>query len=83
VSAEKTIESMREIVSEFDRMKATIERQENDVRVYRHALKILCRQREQKWTLGEIHAAMKDERTVAVHGTGVDLIDISEEGGKA
>jgi hypothetical protein len=75
------VEAMRELVSNHDFLVAKNRRLQNDIDLYQSALKILCMQRELKWTVEEINRASKEYRVVSVHGSGVDLIDLGGKGG--
>ena len=67
---------MRQLVAETESNQARISQLESSINTYQNALKILCRQREQKWTVGEIQEAIADPRTVAVCGFGLELLTI-------
>lgn len=76
MKTETIIEAMRQLVAESDFNQAKISQLESSLKTYQNALKILCRQREQKWTVDEIQEAIADPRTVAVCGFGLELLTI-------
>ena len=76
MKTETIIEAMRQLVAESDFNQAKISQLESSLKTYQNALKILCRQREQKWTVDEIEKAIADPRTVAVCGFGLELLTI-------
>lgn len=76
MSTKSIIEAMRQLVAESDYNQAKISQLESSLKTYQNALKILCRQREQKWTVDEIQEAIADPRTVAVCGFGLELLTI-------
>ena len=76
MKTESIIEAMRQLVAQTDHNQARISQLESSINTYQSALKILCRQREQKWTVDEIQKAIADPRTVAVCGFGLELLTI-------
>ena len=76
MNTKSIIEAMRQLVAETDYNQARILQLESSLKNYQNALKILCRQREQKWTVDEIQKAIADPRTVAVCGFGLELLTI-------
>ncbi len=76
MNTEIIIEAMRQLVAVSDYNQAKISQLESSLKTYQNALKILCRQREQKWTVDEIQEAIADPRTVAVCGFGLELLTI-------
>ena len=76
MKTESIIEAMRQLVAESESNQARILQLESSLKTYQNALKILCRQREQKWTVDEIQKAIADPRTVAVCGFGLELLTI-------
>jgi hypothetical protein len=68
-------ELMRQSVARHDADRNYVRHLEAAVDTYQRALKILCLQKEQTWTLDEIERAAKDPRVASVHGYGVELLN--------